>query len=77
MTFERSMQQQPHELRVVLVVLKGSERESFKDRAVVLQPDCIRHHLARVAQAFGAGFIIKDGCVEFFFGGEVAEDHRL
>src|SRR2546421_4579984 len=77
MPFERGVEQESHELRVVLVLLQGCVSQSFKDGAVILARDRFGHYRARVFQTDGAGLVIEDGGVEFFFGGEVAKDHRL
>jgi len=75
---ERRMKQESLKFGIVFVVIEGAERESFEHRAIILPADTFGGHLFRFERlASAARFVVENGGVEFFFGGEMAKNHRL
>jgi hypothetical protein len=75
---ERRVQQQSLKLGVVFVVVEGAERERFENGAIVLLVDTFGGHLFRFEGfAAAARFVVENGGVEFFLGGEMAKNHRF
>ncbi len=77
MLFEGGVEQQPLKLRIVFVVIESAESERLKHGAIVFSLDAVGRHFCRLKPAARARFVIEDGGVEFFFGGEVSKDHGL
>src|SRR5919106_624722 len=71
------MEQQPLKLRIVFVVVESSESERLKDGPVVFALDAVGSHLGWLKPAARARFVVEDGGIKLFFGGEMAKDHRL
>src|SRR6185503_1771378 len=69
---ERRIEQQTLKVRIQFVMLERTEGESLKHRAIVLQLERLRDHLFRIHRVSAAGFVIKNGGVEFLFGREMA-----
>ena len=75
---ERRVKEESLKLGIVFVVVESAERESFEDRAIVLAANAFGGHLFRFERlASATRFVVENGGVKFFFGGEMAENHRL
>lgn len=71
------MEQQSLKLRIGLVVVESSESERLEDGAIISALDAIGSHLRWLKPATRARFVVEDGGIKLFFGGEMAKDHRL
>src|SRR6185369_7093988 len=75
--FECRVKQQTLKLWILLVKVESRESERLEDGAVVFAIDRFRSQLSRVKAIVRASFVIDDGGVKLFLGGEVPEDHGL
>src|ERR1051326_2584012 len=58
-------------------MIERVERHSLKHAPIVLARNRISHSLTRTNFVVQTGFLIEDGAVQLFLGGEVAKDHRF
>src|SRR6185369_460991 len=58
-------------------MIESRERECLKHGAVVFPLDGVRSQILRVNTIVRTRFVIDDGGVKLFLGGEVPEDHGL
>src|SRR5215203_6823820 len=58
-------------------MLESAERKRLENGAIVFALDAVGGHLRGFKLPAGASFVIEDGGIELYLGGEVPEDHCL
>jgi hypothetical protein len=75
---ERRVQQQSLKLGIVFVMVECAKREGLENGSIVLLADAFGCHLFRFESfAAAARFMVENGGVKFFLGGEMAKNHRF